>query len=261
MRASLLVAFLLSATPLAAQRKVAVSEDATQAWRNAKEIFSSPFRYQKSQWLVVAGILSLGVSAHVLDEPLREFARERRSRVASFVFSVGEFYGSPLGAGLIGGGLYASGLASGDASTRLSGRAVLESVLYAALLTQILKITIGRSRPYARKGARDFNGLSWTNERWSLPSGHATMAFATSSALATRVRKPLASVGFFALATLTAAQRVYDDQHWLSDVVFGAAIGTSVGLAIGKLVNDEAAKSNAPASIEPQPIFAVQLPL
>lgn len=261
-KATLLVALLGAPCLLLAQRRSALSEDATRAWQNAKAIVSSPLRYQASQWLVVAGVLSLAGAAHWLDEPSRNFARARQNPTASALFSVGEFYGSPLGAVAMGGGLYLGGLASGERSTRLSGRAVLESVLYASLLTQALKIATGRSRPCAQRGARDFSPLAWTNERRSFPSGHATIAFATSSTLAARARKPLASVGLFALATLTAAERIYDDQHWLSDVVIGAAIGTSVGLAVGKSINDEEQRPNdAPSAVAPQPIVAIQIPL
>jgi membrane-associated phospholipid phosphatase len=123
-----------------------------------------------------------------------------------------------------------------------------------------LKVSVGRSRPYQNKGALDFNGLSWTNEKQSFPSGHTTIAFAMSASLSVRLKRPAATVGLFTLALLTTAHRLYDDQHWLSDTLFGAAIGTSIGLAVGNLINQSASQPLSP-STEPQPIFSVQLPL
>lgn len=252
---------LLFFADLSAQSRSAIASDVSSSWRNAKEIYASPSRYSLTQWLTVAGVLSLTAGAHFLDEPLRDFSRSRHMPTLDALFSVGEFYGNPLCAGLIGGGLYLGGLSSGDASTRLTGRAVLESVLYASLLTQVLKMSIGRSRPYQNKGARDFNGLSWTNDRWSFPSGHATIAFATSASLSARLKNPIATAGLFALAFLTLGERIYDDQHWLSDTVLGAAIGASVGFAVGGLINAEERNGGTLPSQTVQPIFSAQFPL
>ncbi len=248
-------------TAVSAQSRSTLSHDASAAWQNAKSIYASPLRYSLSQWLTVAGVLSLTACSHAFDEPVRKFARAHQTQALDILFSVGEFYGNPLGAGVIGGGLYLGGLSGRHASTRLTGRAVLESVLYASLLTQVLKMSIGRSRPYQNKGARDFNGLAWTNRQWSFPSGHTTIAFATSASLSARLKNPFATVGLFGLALLTTGHRLYDDHHWLSDTVLGAAIGTSIGLAVGKLINDEERHGGTLLPQATQSIFSVQFPL
>jgi membrane-associated phospholipid phosphatase len=36
----------------------------------------------------------------------------------------------------------------------------------------------------------------------------------------------------YAVATYVATSRLHDDQHWLSDVVFGAAVGTVAGRTV-----------------------------
>ena len=40
------------------------------------------------------------------------------------------------------------------------------------------------------------------------------------------------TAGLYALAGVTAWSRVYHDNHWFSDTFLGAALGTSVGLAV-----------------------------
>ncbi|MFN3345353.1 MAG: phosphatase PAP2 family protein [Chloroherpetonaceae bacterium] len=261
MKLPLLFLFIAFTVEISAQPRNTVSHDASAAWQNAKAIYASPIHYSPSQWLTVAGVLSLTACSHAFDEPMRTFARAHQTPTLNALFSVGEFYGNPIGAGVIGGGLYLGGLSGRNASARLTGRAVLESVLYASLLTQVLKMSIGRSRPYQNKGARDFNGLSWTNRQWSFPSGHTTIAFATSASLSARLKNPFATVGLFGLALLTTGHRLYDDQHWLSDTVLGAAIGTSIGLAVGKLINDEERHGETLPPQATQSIFSVQLPL
>ncbi len=261
MRVLLLVFWMLYTADALAQSRSPFAQDVSASWQNAQAIYTSPLRYSLAQWLTVAGIFGLTASVHFFDESTRSIARAHQHPMLHRVFSIGEFYGSPICAGTIGGGLYLSGLSSGDASTRLTGRAVLESVLYAAVLTQVLKMVIGRSRPYQNNGARDFHGLAFTNAQWSFPSGHTTMAFATSASLSVRLKRPIATVGLFTLAMLTIGQRIYDDQHWLSDTLFGAAIGTSIGLAVGQLVNEEKLSGRTLASQGAQPIFSIQFPL
>lgn len=70
----------------------------------------------------------------------------------------------------------------------------------------------------------------------SFPLGHTTMAFAFSSVLTSLISNPYATIGLYCLVVLTASQRMYSDQHWLSDVILGASIGTAVGQRRYKIV-------------------------
>lgn len=65
------------------------------------------------------------------------------------------------------------------------------------------------------------------SDRRSFPSGHATIAFAGATALRHEYGRlsPWVSIGGYALATITAADRVRRDRHYLHDVCAGAAIG------------------------------------
>jgi membrane-associated phospholipid phosphatase len=85
------------------------------------------------------------------------------------------------------------------------------------------------------EGTHKFNFFRISNDYLSMPSGDATAAFAVSSALSEKFGNTYASIGLYSLATLTAFSRVYDDQHWLSDTFFGAAIGTFMGVTVAHL--------------------------
>jgi membrane-associated phospholipid phosphatase len=61
----------------------------------------------------------------------------------------------------------------------------------------------------------------------SFPSGHATLAFATAAALS--YLSPRGRWLFLALATGTALSRVVMQAHFYSDVIFGAALGYTLG--------------------------------
>lgn len=69
------------------------------------------------------------------------------------------------------------------------------------------------------------------SSKLSFPSGHASSTFA----LATVVQQRLgwkAGAAAYGFATYTAWTRVRDDKHWVSDTVFGGALGVAVGRAV-----------------------------
>lgn len=65
------------------------------------------------------------------------------------------------------------------------------------------------------------------SDRRSLPSGHATFAFAGATVLMHEYGhlSPWITVGGYTLATLVSADRVRQDRHYVHDVCAGAAIG------------------------------------
>ena len=87
-------------------------------------------------------------------------------------------------------------------------------VISTAAVVQPMKKIIGRERP---------NG---SNNK-SFPSGHTSTAFAAAEFLNQEYGQqyPWVSFAGYATAGLTGYLRMYNDQHWLGDVLAGAAIG------------------------------------
>jgi membrane-associated phospholipid phosphatase len=71
---------------------------------------------------------------------------------------------------------------------------------------------------------------------YTMPSGHAALAFAffTTLALQTKVRWEQAT--FFGLACLAAYSRVYLSEHFLEDVYAGSVLGVAFALLVYALV-------------------------
>ena len=98
------------------------------------------------------------------------------------------------------------------------GRDLVRAQLLTAIVTRFVKHTVRRPRP---------GGNSLT----SFPSGHAAATFASATVLhrhyGWRVGIPA-----FGVASYVAVSRVGGNQHFLSDVVFGAAVGLSAGRTV-----------------------------
>jgi membrane-associated phospholipid phosphatase len=93
------------------------------------------------------------------------------------------------------------------------------------LIFTVVKRLIGRARPLVEGGADPFiyRPLRWNVEYASLPSGHATDAFAIAMALG--ALWPRARPLLWTYAALIALSRVVLTAHFPSDVVAGAAVG------------------------------------
>ena len=98
----------------------------------------------------------------------------------------------------------------------------------AGLVADVLKIIVGRTRPKLMfaDGIYDFTWFGLRADHWSFPSGHAATAAALATALWCLWPRPLWF--YVAGAALIAVSRVITGQHYLSDVVAGAAIGVIV---------------------------------
>ena len=147
------------------------------------------------------------------------------------------------GSFVTGTGVYLIGRAGGNRRIAALGLHSVESILIADILGGGIKVLAGRQRPFVDvKNPYNFQlwrGFSGDRYR-SFPSGHTITAFAFASTV-TRESQfwwPHAAwaVGtvFYGGASLVGLSRIYNNQHWASDVMAGAAIGTIVGLKVVK---------------------------
>ena len=102
---------------------------------------------------------------------------------------------------------------------------IFSSVLSAGIISNILKVVIGRFRPifFEALGVTGFRPFSFEWAFNSMPSGHAAATFAglvMVGMLAPRL-KPVT----WTLAIIVGASRVAYGAHWPTDVLLGAFIG------------------------------------
>lgn len=109
---------------------------------------------------------------------------------------------------------------------------VFACVAASGLAAQTVKHVVGRLRPrfLAASGVFHLIGPSWQSGADSFPSGHTTSAFAATIALA--LLRPSLAAPLLVAATLIGISRIATGQHFPSDAIAGAALGSSVSLAL-----------------------------
>jgi undecaprenyl-diphosphatase len=131
----------------------------------------------------------------------------------------------------LGLGTVIAGFVTRKADLRRVGYAVLVACTGAFVLSQAAKHLWDRPRPVLLLfDARLPAGPLFVH---SFPSGHATTAFAVAFVWAAFAAK--ARWRFYALAALVALSRVYLGVHFPFDVLYGAFLGSLIGIGAARL--------------------------
>ncbi|MEO7457225.1 MAG: phosphatase PAP2 family protein [Gemmatimonadaceae bacterium] len=202
---------------------------------------------------LAAAFAGLTVAMLPVDRHIAESLQDEDLQANKFFDRSGrgvEWISTP-GSFIIGGGLYAIGKIGGYKDLADLGWHGTEAVLLASTVTSVLKGTLGRSRPYVNGDTipGDFH-FGWgfgggnykpgysSKDYVSFPSGHTTTAFAAASVVTSEARRiwpksvPYVATAMYGGATLVGLSRMYHNNHWASDVVLGAAVGTFSGLKV-----------------------------
>lgn len=132
--------------------------------------------------------------------------------------------------------LYVVVILAGWRSSRRHAAVGILALAVSGLLVALLKHQVfpERQRPSATLAAGRIRAVPDVplHRNNSFPSGHTATAFTGFCCLAFFTRKTAIQALFALAAGLVAYSRMYLGQHFLNDVLAGAAIGTAVALAI-----------------------------
>jgi membrane-associated phospholipid phosphatase len=163
-----------------------------------------------------AAILAVGGSLALAVHPF-DYDVNARLKGADGFFAPGKFLGQGYTLVGISLGTYAFGRATDNRVVSHLGMDLLRSAAVSGALTYAIKLTVRRDRP--------------TGKCCSFPSGHASGTFAFASVLWRHLGWK-AAVPTYTVASYVAISRLHEDVHWLSDVVFGAAVGIASGRSV-----------------------------
>lgn len=189
--------------------------------------FIEPFASRKNI-LISSGVVVGTVLSSAVDKDFRKaVSRQGYSTYNKDFWDAPTAYGFVQYPSIFGGALYTVGLLTRETELRKTGRMLLQALAYSGTLTMAMRFAFGRHRPFVSADGSQYN-FSWFNsvgDTQSFPSGHTVVAFATSTILAEQIDTWWARIVLYSFAALTGYARLYNDKHWLSDVIFGAALG------------------------------------
>ena len=168
-------------------------------------------------WLGAAGGMAAG-SAPLdddVDRALQDGDPDLFPAVGDHLGQAGVHFGVPLA-------LYVGARTTGHSETAAFAVTLLRVQMANGIVTRALKL-IPRARPY-QEVAKLAHG--------SFPSGHTSATFATATVIHRRWGWR-AGLPAYLLASYVGATRLHNN-HYLSDVTFGAALGIAAGLAVSQ---------------------------
>jgi membrane-associated phospholipid phosphatase len=171
----------------------------------------------------VAGGAALALAVHPADKKVNRHLLG--STAWDHFFIPGKVVGSTevqIAAGLL---TYGIGRYRGANEVRHLGMDLMEAQLLSEGLIEAMKAIGRRPRPLNPDGTPN------SSKTFSFPSGHAAVTFAGATVLQQHLGWK-AAVPTYLIASYVAVSRLHDNQHYLSDVVFGAATGVIVGRAV-----------------------------
>jgi len=124
-------------------------------------------------------------------------------------------------------GYFVAGLMHDDKALKQKAAYTAAAILLNTASTTILKNVIKRERPY-----NSYTGIfpDKIESDYAFPSGHTSSAFATATSLAIATKKWYVAVPAFAWSAGVGYSRIYLGQHYPSDVIMGALVGSSSAL-------------------------------
>ena len=181
------------------------------------------FPRRESTWVILGIGGGLAALAHPLDDDLNQHLVS--SGAADKIWKPGHIIGGPvmyiLPPVIYLGGRYVLPKFTDDVSTTNKwshmGLDLVRAELLEEGIVEVLKVSVNRTRP---------NG-----QKYSFPSGHAAATFAFASVIERHLGARLA-LPTILIATYVGTSRLHDNVHFLSDVVFGAAVGTAAGWTV-----------------------------
>jgi len=217
--------------------------DASHVIRGTGHVLASPLHWRGKDWAIFGSVLAGTFALSYLDEPVDDFFRRNSSHFSDNLTDFGIEYGEPRTVVIFTGGLYAIGLLADSEWIRETCVIMSASLLPIGGIQSATKYVSGRARPHVGLGYKEFDPFHGEESYFSFFSGHVMVATTMSYTFAKRIDNPLAKIVFYSAGAVSSVARLYNRDHWLSDVILGDAITIASVNSVSKWLEK---KKNAP---------------
>ena len=223
----------------------------TQFLYESHLLLKQPTTWKANNWLQFGAMVGLSAAASILDQPVRDATQPNQHFYNSPWIEGGRIYGEWY---IIPGmtavfGTY--GAISGNDKSKKIAIELFQAGLFSEMMTYILKVSIGRARPFTDEGRYSFRPFAFKNEYYSFPSGHTTSAWALSAVISSTATKDWIKFAAYIPCGFTMFSRIYQDYHWISDSFGGAFVGYFVGNWVVDLHSERKHRINVTSMFPP----------
>jgi membrane-associated phospholipid phosphatase len=159
----------------------------------------------------------LAVAVHPFDQTLNAHLVSSSSTVDDW-WAPGKYIGDTPEQIAASIGTYVIGRVFDQPKTAHMGMDLVQAQILTEILVEPLKFATHRERPDG-------------SNHQSFPSGHAAVTFATATVIERHLGWRKSALAYV-IASYVATSRLHDNRHYLSDVVFGAAVGSIAGRTV-----------------------------
>lgn len=191
---------------------------------------TTPFTVQDGNLFWTMGIAGAIGLTYAFDSDIHASLQGRfRSRAMDKAADAGELIGNPylhLGVAALA---YGGGILADSPKWQETGQMMGEALALADAASLLIKEGSGRGRPAVTVRKGDFKPFGFKNDYDSLPSMHTASSFAMASVIAQTSESLPVAILSYTTATFVGFSRMYQNKHWASDILLGAAIGELAG--------------------------------
>lgn len=235
MRYGILLLLFLSIQNLTAQNDFVIDRGDTNLWQDFTYdmgnvfqgvgfAYSRPLYWDGGDALIAGGTAAATLGLYAIDDNInREFA-SHRDDVPQILLDYGNYAGAPQNNYGLSGAVYLTGLFTRNEKLRRTGVLLISSATATGFFQQLTKSATGRARPSGGLGKSFFKPFGGESVYRSFPSGHAVLTFTNAHVIAKQFDNPWVKAGIYGLGVVPGLSRIYDQQHWASDVFLSWAL-------------------------------------
>lgn len=196
------------------------------------DMVSTPFQVENGNILMTLGVIGATSLTYAFDRDIQQKLQSNKRHGMTKATDVGNLAGNPFIHLGIATFVYGVAIAADSPKWKETGEMIGEALILADASTFVIKEAIGRGRPNITSSKADFNPFGFKNDYDSFPSMHTSSSFALASVLAATSETFAMKTAYYSAATFVAFSRLYQNKHWASDVVLGAALGELCGQVV-----------------------------
>jgi membrane-associated phospholipid phosphatase len=206
-----------------------VSGGAYRLANEAVDMAVTPFQVENGNLFITLGVAGAAGLTYTFDKQINEKLNARHDRSLNKAADAGSLMGDPFLHLGLAAMVYGGALLADSATWKETGEIMAEALILADASTFIIKEGVGRGRPAVSTSKAAFKPFGFKNDYDSFPSMHTSSSFALASVLAAKSDNVAMKAAYYSAATFVGLSRVYQNKHWASDVIVGAALGELCG--------------------------------